>query len=88
MLSQFKDLFRIPFHVTPDPNEKVDRGKCVFQCCTSEFPLAFFHTNQIVVTETKSLPVPGSKLKLPNVPSFCNSLVGVMLGAKNHLSSN
>ena len=73
--------------MTPDPNEKVDRGKCVFQCCTSEFPLALFHTNQIVVTETKSLPV-GSKLKLPNVPSFCNSLVGVMLGAKNHLSSN
>ena len=30
LLSQFKDLFRIPFHVTPDPNEKVDRGKCVF----------------------------------------------------------
>ncbi|XP_074605850.1 uncharacterized protein LOC141858890 isoform X2 [Acropora palmata] len=24
-LSLFKDLFRIPFHVTPDPNEKVDR---------------------------------------------------------------
>lgn len=24
-LSLFKDLFRIPFHVAPDPNEKVDR---------------------------------------------------------------
>lgn len=53
LLSQFKDLFRIPFHVTPDPNEKVDRGKCVFQCCISEFLLAFFFcTSQIVVTET------------------------------------
>lgn len=48
MLSQFKDLFRIPFHVTPDPNEKVDRGKCVFPCCVKEFLLAFFHTNQVV----------------------------------------
>lgn len=68
LLFQFKDLFRIPFHVTPDPNEKVDRGKCVFQCCISEFLLAFFFTHAKLLSQ-KQLPA-GSQLKLPNVPNL------------------